>query len=62
MLWGMTTAPSTAMTMGSEPAGNEGTTQATAALPHETSTIVSSNRNDSPMRETKAMIHLSRRG
>ena len=60
-LCGITTAPSTLITMASEPVGRLGVTHATADCAQSTLTRASSSRKDMPMSETNAMIQRSTR-
>ena len=60
-LCGMTTAPSTLITMAAEPAGKLGLTHETAACGQSTFTSASSARKARPMSETNAIIQRSMR-
>jgi len=60
-LWGMTTAPRTLMTTGSEPVGRAGVSQPATAAGQSRWTRASSNTNDSPISDTKPMMIRSTR-
>ena len=56
---GITTAPSTLMMMGIDPAGNAGVTHPAAACGQPMLTMAISNKNESPISDTKPMIIFS---